>query len=110
MIFDRQGSTTVITKESVSLKTFVDRLIDSYDKIKQENLIINLFSLHKITLSDLLLFLEISNRHRQQKKSFVIVTDKLNYREVPDELVVVPTMQEAYDVIAIEDMERDMEF
>jgi len=30
--------------------------------------------------------------------------------EMPDEIVVVPTTQEAYDIIAMEDIERDLGF
>ncbi len=29
---------------------------------------------------------------------------------MPDEIVVVPTMQEAYDIIEMEDIERDLGF
>lgn len=110
MIFDKQGILTVITKESVSLEIFLNKLMHSYDKLKDKNLVINLFLLNKITLNDLLLFLDISNTHRRQKKSFVIVTNKINYDKIPDELVVVPTLQEARDIIEIEEIERGLGF
>ena len=110
MIFSKQGNTTLITQESVSLLTFLKRLNESYQNIKNDNLIINLFSLKKLSASDLLEFLHLSNTHRKAKKSFVIVTDKVNYDEIPDELEVVPKLQEAYDIIEMEEIERDLEF
>ncbi|MCB0375765.1 MAG: ribonuclease Z [Sinomicrobium sp.] len=110
MIFDKQGSVTVITRESVSLTTFLDRLHHAYNELKHENLIVNLFSLQKVTPDDLLLFLDISNMHRKQKKSFVIVTGSVNYDQIPDELIVAPTLQEAQDIIEMEEMERDLGF
>ncbi|MDH3323482.1 MAG: ribonuclease Z, partial [Flavobacteriaceae bacterium] len=42
--------------------------------------------------------------------SFVIVSDKVNLDGIPDEIIVVPTMQEAYDVIEMEEIERDLGF
>jgi hypothetical protein len=64
----------------------------------------------KVTLQDMIEFLDFSNQHRHSKHSFVIVTDKANLDEMPDELVVVPTLREAYDIIEMEEIERDLGF
>lgn len=111
MIFDKQDNNiTIVTQETVSLQTFCSRLKEAYDKIRTDNIIVNLFSLDTLTIDDLLEFLEISNRHRGAKKSFVIVTNKVKYDEIPDELTVVPTIREAYDIIEMEEIERDLDF
>lgn len=110
MIFSKQGNTTVITQESVSLLTFIKRVNDSYQKMKNDNLIINLFSLGKLNTNDLLEFLNLSNKHRKNRKSFVIVTNKVSYDEIPEELEVVPKLQEAYDIVEMEEIERDLDF
>ncbi len=82
----------------------------AYDKDKNYHLVINLSSIDSIKLEDIIEFLRLSNRHRGDKKSFVIVTDKVNLDEMPDEIAVVPTLQEAYDIIEMEDIERDLGF
>jgi hypothetical protein len=64
----------------------------------------------KVSLQEIIEFLDISNQHRHAKHSFVIVTNKANLDEMPDELVVVPTLKEAYDIIEMEEMERDLGF
>lgn len=110
MIFDEQESIIVITGTSVSAATLVNNVVDAYNTIADKNLIINLASQDKITANELLLFLEISNRHRKKKKSFVMVTNKVNYNKIPDALIVVPTLREAYDIIAMEEIERDLGF
>lgn len=110
MIFSKQGNTTVITQESVSLLTFIKRVNDSYQKMKNDNLIINLFSLGKLNTNDLLEFLNLSNKHRKNRKSFVIVTNKVSFDEIPEELEVVRKLQEAYDIVEMEEIERDLEF
>lgn len=110
MIVDKQNDVTLITEASERLKDFPDRLLRSYNTLRRDNLIVDLSSLKKVTLTDLLRFLELSNRHRKQKRSFVLVMPAARHNEVPDELVVVPTLQEAKDIVAIEEMERDMGF
>ncbi|WP_299124785.1 ribonuclease Z [uncultured Winogradskyella sp.] len=108
MIIDRDGNITIITQEKASVKTLVNNIEQDYDKYKNYHLIVNLSSIDKITLQDVIEFLRLSNNHRGDKKSFVIVSDKVNLDEMPDEIVVVPTMQEAYDIIEMEDIERDL--
>ena len=110
MVIDRDGNITIITQEKASVKTLVNNIQQGYDKFKTYHLIVNLTSIEKIQLEDIIQFLRLSNKHRGDKKSFVIVTDMVDLDEMPDEIVVVPTTQEAYDIIAMEDIERDLGF
>lgn len=108
MIFDSDGTTTIVLQEKATLKTFIENLVNGYDKIKNDHIILNLFSFSKLTESDILEFLEISNKHRAAKKSFVLVTGAISYDDVPEEICVVPTIQEAKDIIEMEEIERDL--
>ena len=110
MIVDRNGNITIITQEKASVKTLVNNIEQAYNKYKNDHLIINLSSLDAIGLEDIIEFLRLSNNHRRDKKSFVVVSDKADLDEMPDEIVVVPTLQEAYDIIEMEDIERDLGF
>ncbi|ASV31425.1 ribonuclease Z [Maribacter cobaltidurans] len=109
MIFDKDGTTTIIDQEKKSLSIFLKNLDERYQEVKNDNLIINLFTFDKLTSGDVLEFLDISNLHRKSGKSFVIVTDKVTYDEVPDEIIVAPTLQEAKDIIEMEEIERDLD-
>ena len=108
MIFDKKGTTTTVFQEDIELAAFLENLNASYQKIQNDHLIINLFSFDELSASDVLEFLALSNTHRGANKSFVLVTDKVAYDEVPDEIVVVPTLQEARDIIEMEEIERDL--
>jgi hypothetical protein len=110
MIFDTDGSTTIITQDKTYVIELVKKLEVLYERYKNDNLIVSLTSLNKIPLEHIVEFLQISNKHRKAKHSFVIVTDKVNLDEMPDEIVVVPTIQEAYDIIEMEEIERDLGF
>ncbi|MCK8520319.1 ribonuclease Z [Aquimarina sp. D1M17] len=110
MIFNKDGSTTIITQEKTTIVEFVKRLEDAYDSLKNDNIIINLFSLKDISIDDINEFLRVSNKHRASNHSFVIVTERISYDEAPDEITIVPTLQEAYDLVEMEEIERDLEF
>jgi hypothetical protein len=103
MIFDKAGNTTIVYQENTSLKKFMANLNRSYRNIKNDHLIINLFS------NDILEFLQLSNTHRAANKSFVLVTNKVEYDQVPDEICLVPTIREAKDIIEMEEIERDLD-
>jgi len=108
MIFDKKGTTTTVFQEDIELVTFLENLNSSYQKIQNDHLIINLFSFDELNAGDVLEFLALSNKHRSANKSFVLVTEKVAYDEVPEEIVVVPTLQEARDIIEMEEIERDL--
>lgn len=110
MILDQNGNTSVITQEKSTLTELVHKIQEVYSKLKNDNIIVNLSSLNKLNLQDVLEFLEVSNSHRKSKHSFVIVSDKIDLDDVPDEIIVVPTLEEAYDIIEMEEMERDLGF
>lgn len=109
MIVDRDGNIAIITQETATVKTLVHNIEQAYDTYKNDHLIVNLSSLDKITLEDIIEFLRLSNNHRGDKKSFVIVSENVDLNDMPAEIVVVPTMQEAFDIIEMEDIERDLE-
>lgn len=109
MIFDKEGTTTTVQQEKTDLPSFLENLNRAYPKLGNDNLIINLFSFRKLTANDLLEFLELSNSHKAKGKSFVLVSDLISYGEIPDEISLVPTVQEARDLIEMEEIERDLE-
>lgn len=110
MIFDKDGNITIITQEKLSVQEFVKRLDNEYHRFKNDNVVINLIALKTITLTDVIEFLKVSNQHRKAKHSFVIVSDQVDFDDMPDEIIVVPSMQEAYDIIEMEEIERDLGF
>ncbi|TAI48308.1 ribonuclease Z [Flagellimonas allohymeniacidonis] len=108
MIFDKEGTTTIVFQEKTSLSTFLKNLKSAYQKIKHDNIIVNLFSFDNLTSGDLLEFLQLSYTHKNSGKSFVLVSGEVSYDEVPEEITLVPSIQEAKDIIEMEEIERDL--
>ncbi|WP_298346047.1 ribonuclease Z [uncultured Algibacter sp.] len=110
MIFDQVGNTSIITQEKATVIELVKKLHALYPKFKNNNIIVALTSLDSITKAEIVEFLDLSKTHKAAKHSLVIVSNKINLDIIPDDLVVVPTLQEAHDIIEMEDMERDLGF
>ncbi len=110
MIFDRDGNISIITQERASITELAKKLQILYSRFKNDNIIVNLTSLRPLIIQDVVEFLKISNQHRNAKHSFVLVTDKIDIDDIPDELIIVPTLHEAYDIIEMEEIERDLGF
>ena len=110
MILDQEGHTSVITQDNTSLPELVLKIQDIYSKIKNNNIIVNLTSLNKVSLEDILVFSDLSEKHRNLSHSMVIVCGEISIDDVPDELIIVPTLQEAHDIVEMEEMERDLGF
>lgn len=110
MILDSSNGMVTITQQSESISDLVGQMNESYTKFKNDNIIVILSGFKTVMLDDILQFLLPSTTHRSKKHSFVIVTDKFNLNDAPDELIIVPTLQEAIDIIEMEEMERDLGF
>ncbi len=108
MILDQNGNTSIITQEKATIIELVKKLQALYPKFKNNNIIVVLTAFNKLGLQDIVEFLDVSNTHRASKQSFVVVSNNINLESIPDEIVVVPTLQEAYDIIEMEEMERDL--
>jgi len=110
MIIDTNENITIITQEKATVIELVKKMEALYPKFEKQNLVVRLSGIKDLVLGDIIEFLHLSNKHRGAKKSFVIVNDSFNLDEAPDELMVVPTTQEAFDIIEMEEMERDLGF
>jgi hypothetical protein len=109
MIFDKDGNTTIVFQEKASLATFLKNLKQAYPKLRKDHLILNLFSFGPLSTSDLLEFLELSDTHRAGSRSFVLVSNAVSPDDVPEEISLAPTLQEARDIIEMEEIERDLD-
>lgn len=107
-----QGKQSVILKDAyANLKQFASFLnVKVPEQYTDQNVIIDLIGYSDLDLDGLLLFLPLSDAHRGAAHSLVIINASIDYDLIPDELIVVPTLQEAEDIIEMEEIERDLGF
>ena len=109
MIIDKQESVTIITKQNETFNEFFKNVEDAYDTFKNDHIIVNIFDIHKLIAHDINIFLPLSQKHKASKHSFVIVNDKIAIEEINEHISLVPTLEEAQDIIEMENIERDLE-
>jgi len=101
----------ILEDERDDLKKFADFLeYQVSKKFKGQNVVIDLSKNLDLSLDQLLCFLTVSNSHRASKSSFIILNNALNPDDLPQEIIVVPTLIEAQDIIEMEEIERHLGF
>ncbi len=105
----KKNKYTLIEPEGQSITEFSSVLTKKHEDFKDENVVVNLLNYESAETQHFLSFLELSDRHRMEKKSFVLVSTAIDIDKIPDELIVVPTLHEAEDIIEMEEIERDLE-
>lgn len=99
-----------LLKEDGDFAAFAALVEEKIGEVKDRNIIVDLSQEDDLQPAQLLRFVNISNAHRERKKSFVVITDTVGVDEVPEELILVPTLGEAKDLIQMEEIERDLGF
>ncbi|MBA3986135.1 MAG: ribonuclease Z [Flavobacteriales bacterium] len=95
-------------EDILDFATFLEYIIPK--EFSKDNVVVDLMKYTSMTLPELLFFLKVSNAHRAKKNSLVIINDALDPDVIPEEIIVVPTLQEAEDIIEMEEIERDLGF
>lgn len=103
-----KNNVVVFKKSSEDLTDFAAKIIDQPNVFKDKNIIIDLEEL-ALRPSEIIPFESLAVLQKKQKKSFVIVAD-IDFDEVSEEIIVVPTLQEGFDIIEMEEIERDLGF
>lgn len=110
MLLDKKDNIAIITQDKASVIELNKKLQAIYPKFENDNIVVKLTAIEAIKVEAINEFLQLSNQHKNNNLSFVIVAHDTDFNKVPDELIVVPTLQEAFDIIEMEDIERDLGF
>ena len=104
MLVKKIGNTSILTQEN-TIDKLISKINSNYSDFENDNIIVCLGELKSDRISD---FIQISNSHREKQHSFVLVNDKIDIDAAPEELLIAPTLQEAHDIIEMEEIERDL--
>lgn len=104
------GHTLIATDEQGQAEAFLMKLTHEHKSFAKYNLILDITTDNSVTAKSVLKFHPLSKTHRKGKKSFVIVASDIDFNDLPETLMVVPTLQEAHDMIEMEEIERDLGF
>ena len=101
---------TELKFENISAQEIVKAIDNCISDFNNQNLIINLSEKINIKVEDFSLFLNLSKVRKGLGTSFVLVYKGIEIDDIPDEINVVPSLEEAFDIIEMEAIERDLGF
>ncbi len=110
MKVEQKGHTTTIKDTVGQTADFLMKVTHEHNTYKNSNLILDLTHDKNLSLEDVKSFAELIKLHKKQKKSIVLVADSVNFNAVPKNIILVPTLLEAHDIIEMEEIERDLGF
>lgn len=110
MLITKKDTYTLISSDEDSLKEFQNSLDDKVNKLEKEHLILHISEDINVDNKDFLLFLNIAEQKQQNGTSFVVINSSINVDDFPENLNIVPTLQEAEDILEMEAIERELGF
>lgn len=110
MKVEQKGHTVILKDTQGELDSFRLKLTNEYKTFQKSNIIVDISMYKTLPVKDIESFLSLSKIHKKAKKSFVIVTSEPDFNAVSDKLAVVRSLQEAHDIIEMEEIERDLGF
>ena len=96
-------------KTAIKIDEFLTQFTSLLNDYEENNIILDLTKT-SYTIDDLLKFNTISEKNIELGTSFVIIFNEIDIDSIPDELIVVPTFQEALDMIEMDEMTRSLDF
>ncbi|HEX8562002.1 MAG TPA: ribonuclease Z [Flavobacterium sp.] len=102
-----KGNTAIIEAATGNLSEFIAELCCEAATCADKNLIVDLTSFGKFASKDFAAFADLAKTQKKNKRSFVIIADT-DYNKA--KLIIVPTLQEAHDMIEMDEIERDLGF
>jgi len=106
-ISEKENYTLIEPLES-PVVDFVSQLTQKHTKFENKNVAVNLLSFHNLQKDEVMGFLEIAKAHQLHDKSFVLVSNAIAIDELPEEIVLVPSLKEAEDLIQMDEIQRDL--
>ncbi|WP_299055640.1 hypothetical protein [uncultured Polaribacter sp.] len=110
MIIEKKTDFSIFTSDENVFEDFFNSFLTEEKNYEEAHLIIHILNTIKTTSKDILQFLEFAKNRKENNTSFVIVNTAVDVDDFPEELNIVPTLQEAVDIIEMENIERELGF
>ena len=110
MTITTQEKATIIKDFDSNIDALVLNINSDIDAYNQSNIILDITTYRGLKPKDLNQFLSFAKAQNKNKKSFVIAIEDFNFTKTSTKINIVPTVQEAFDIIELEEIERDLGF
>ena len=101
---------TIIKYVEGTISSFLDTITAAYSSYQNNNLILDLTENNKTSITILKSFLPLIKTHSKAKKSLVLVVKEIDFNALPTNIIAVPSITEAHDIIELDEIQRDLGF
>lgn len=110
MLVEKKENYTLISSDENSFSEFYNSFLKREHEFKNQHLILEISDKINPNKEDFLLFLSIAEQKKENGTSFVILNNKVNVDNFPENFNIAPTLIEAEDILEMEAMERELGF
>lgn len=110
MKVEHKGHTSIIKDTQGNFSSFIEKITEQFNTYKDQNLILDVTKDDNLSIEDLKNAKDLNKKHKKEKKTMVFVAENIDFNDIPDYLLVVPSILEAHDIIEMEEIERDLGF
>lgn len=110
MKIEKKSDYTLISSNENTFSDFYIAFVKSISDYIDEHLVIQISENLNSTIEEILLFLDIAQKQALKRKSFVVICKHIDIDAFPESFNIVPTLNEAEDVLEMEAIERDLGF
>ncbi len=102
--------TVVVEIASDDPGPLIDLLMAQKERWQALNVILDLHQRYLVSAQFMFELSPLIEEHKQRDHSFVIVDQVASIADYPENISVAPTLEEAHDLIEMEEIERDLGF
>lgn len=110
MIIEEKKGYIYISSNDKSLNDFISNFKSEHEILENKNIIITISDHFKVKEEDIFVFLSYSQQHAENGTTFVVICKTIDVHNLPEEFNIVPTLQEAEDILEMENIQRDLGF
>lgn len=110
MKFEIKDTAVIVDQNKQVSSEFFKSLDLNYPKFHSNNIILIIDETQNSEPDFVNFILKLTKSHQLHKKTFVVVAPQWSQSDISDDIVCVPTLQEAFDLIEMDEMQRDLGF
>ena len=110
MKFETKDTTIIVYQNKQIPSDFFKSFDFNYHKFHFNNIILIIDETQNSEPDFVNTVYKLTKSHQLHKKTFVVVAPKWSQSDISEDIVCVPTLQEALDLIEMDEMQRDLGF
>lgn len=110
MIIEQKEAYILVSSNDDSLTDFISNFKNEHPIFEKKNVIVLISENFKAKEEDIFVFLPYARKHLENGTTFVVIYNNVDVDSFPEEFNIVPTLQEAEDILEMEVIQRDLGF